>query len=169
MLLPSVPTSSHMPVGKLNEVRATMPLVPRHLYSHQLPLKRWQSLGPPIARPVHLPRAAQTIGAADNSDDRSKITSIFHVFSDPKCNRRLLALAIGQMLCSVATLIHDSYLPVYVQDELGLSNTKVSHLHVVMIRQHSSCMLCAWLAVLAAIPDIVWAMAISSHACKSWC
>jgi hypothetical protein len=27
-----------------------------------------------------------------------------------------------QMLCSVATLIHDSYLPVYVQDELGLSS-----------------------------------------------
>jgi biotin operon repressor len=30
-----------------------------------------------------------------------------------------------QMLCSLATLIHDSYLPVYIQDELGLSNTKV--------------------------------------------
>ncbi|GFH31887.1 uncharacterized protein HaLaN_31012, partial [Haematococcus lacustris] len=29
------------------------------------------------------------------------------------------------MLCSVATLIHDSYLPVYVQDELGLSSTKI--------------------------------------------
>ncbi len=25
----------------------------------------------------------------------------------------------------MATLIHDSYLPVYVQEELGLSNTKV--------------------------------------------
>ncbi len=54
-----------------------------------------------------------------------KILDIFNVFSDPACNRKLLALAIGQMLCSIATLMHDSYLPVYVQDELGLSNTKV--------------------------------------------
>jgi hypothetical protein len=53
------------------------------------------------------------------------MASILHVFSDPRCNSKLLALAIGQMLCSVATLIHDSYLPIYVQDELGLSNTKV--------------------------------------------
>ena len=50
---------------------------------------------------------------------------LFKVYSDPRCNRKLLALAIGQMLCSIATLMHDSYLPVYVQDELGLSNTKV--------------------------------------------
>jgi len=52
--------------------------------------------------------------------------NIFNVFNDPACNQKLLALAIGQMLCSIATLMHDSYLPVYVQDELGLSNTKVS-------------------------------------------
>ena len=29
------------------------------------------------------------------------------------------------MLCSVATLIHDSYLPIYAQDVLGLSNTSI--------------------------------------------
>jgi hypothetical protein len=29
------------------------------------------------------------------------------------------------MLCSVATLIHDTYLPVYLSDVLHLSNTKV--------------------------------------------
>ena len=29
------------------------------------------------------------------------------------------------MLCSIATLIHDSYLPVYAQDVLGLSNTSI--------------------------------------------
>ena len=29
------------------------------------------------------------------------------------------------MLCSVATLIHDTYLPVYLQDQLGMSNSKV--------------------------------------------
>lgn len=70
--------------------------------------------------------------AADQPGDKDKpeansggILDIFRVFSDPGCNKKLLALAIGQMLCSVATLMHDSYLPVYVQDELGLSNTKV--------------------------------------------
>lgn len=30
----------------------------------------------------------------------------------------------AQALCSVATLIHDTYLPIYLQDVLGLSNTK---------------------------------------------
>jgi hypothetical protein len=30
------------------------------------------------------------------------------------------------MLSSIATLIHDTYLPVYLQDVLGLSNTRVS-------------------------------------------
>ena len=54
-----------------------------------------------------------------------KMLDVFKVFTDPACNKKLLALAIGQMLCSVATLMHDSYLPVYVQDELGLSSTKV--------------------------------------------
>ena len=29
------------------------------------------------------------------------------------------------MLCSIATLIHDSYLPIYAQDVLGLSNTSI--------------------------------------------
>lgn len=72
---------------------------------------------------------------ADGGDDReastasparaSGVMSVFHVFTDERCNAKLLALAVGQALCSVATLIHDSYLPVYVQDELGLSNTKI--------------------------------------------
>lgn len=98
---------------------------PQHLCRAKLPHTRWQTLPPSINKQLQQTRAAQAIGASDSSDDRPKLTSIFHVFSDPKCNRKLLALAIGQMLCSVATLIHDSYLPVYVQDELGLSNTKV--------------------------------------------
>ena len=47
-------------------------------------------------------------------------------FSNKEVNNRLLALCIAQALCSVATLIHDTYLPIYLQDVLGLSNTKVS-------------------------------------------
>lgn len=56
------------------------------------------------------------------------MTSLFKPLSDPALNNKLLALAVGQMLCSLATLIHDSYLPVYIQDELGLSNTKIGAL-----------------------------------------
>lgn len=73
------------------------------------------------------PRAAQAAAAGDGADKQEpgSALNVFRVFRDPACNRKLLALAIGQLLCSVATLIHDSYLPVYVQDELGLSNTQI--------------------------------------------
>lgn len=45
---------------------------------------------------------------------------------DPACNAKLQALCVAGSLSSVATLIHDTYLPLYLQDVLGLSNTKVS-------------------------------------------
>ncbi|GAX82287.1 hypothetical protein CEUSTIGMA_g9716.t1 [Chlamydomonas eustigma] len=70
--------------------------------------------------------------SVDNNQEKAanegvlfQLKSLFTVYSDPACNARLLVLIIGQMLCSVATLIHDSYLPVYAQDVLGLSNTSI--------------------------------------------
>lgn len=42
-----------------------------------------------------------------------------------ECNNKLLALCGAGMLSSVATLIHDTYLPLYLQDVLGMSNQKV--------------------------------------------
>lgn len=66
--------------------------------------------------------AAATPG---NGDNAVRKFNIFQPFSDPLANSKMLALAIGQMLCTVATFIHDSYLPVYLQDHLGLSNTKI--------------------------------------------
>ncbi|GLC74863.1 hypothetical protein PLESTF_001565600 [Pleodorina starrii] len=63
--------------------------------------------------------------AAKSSSPLGRFLNIFNVFSDERCNSKLLALAVGQMLCSIATLIHDSYLPIYVHDELGLSTTKI--------------------------------------------
>jgi hypothetical protein len=78
------------------------------------------------------PRAEQTLSRDGGSQPESQpaavgmLRKLFTPFSDPSCNSRLIALAVGQMLCSIATLIHDSYLPVYVQDELKLSNTNVS-------------------------------------------
>lgn len=49
----------------------------------------------------------------------------FKAFNDNSSNNKLYALATGQMLCSVGTLIHDSYLPLYMRDVLGLSNMKI--------------------------------------------
>ena len=49
----------------------------------------------------------------------------FKAFNDKNCNLKLYALATGQMLCSVGTMIHDSYLPLYMKDTLGLSSMKI--------------------------------------------
>ncbi|KAK9807690.1 hypothetical protein WJX72_006202 [[Myrmecia] bisecta] len=46
-------------------------------------------------------------------------------------HRLLRRTAAAAALCSVATLIHDTYLPVYLQDVLGLSNTKIGNLQAV--------------------------------------
>jgi hypothetical protein len=72
---------------------------------------------------VHASAAAAPAPADDGK--QHGVLSVFRVFSDKTCNQKFLALTVGQTLSSVATLIHDSYLPVYVQDVLGLSNTKV--------------------------------------------
>lgn len=85
-------------------------------------------------RKLHI--LAQAAAARAFPDDSSRVqadaqslwkrfTASFQMLSDPESNKKLVALAVGQMLCSVATLMHDTYLPVYVQDELGLSNTKI--------------------------------------------
>lgn len=47
------------------------------------------------------------------------INALLHPFSDKAINAKLLALCLAQALCSVATLIHDTYLPIYLQDVLG--------------------------------------------------
>lgn len=56
---------------------------------------------------------------------KSRLRQMLSPFKEASANRRLLALCCAQALCSVATLIHDTYLPLYLQDVLGLSNTRV--------------------------------------------
>ena len=56
---------------------------------------------------------------------KSRLRQMLSPFKEASANRRLLALCSAQALCSVATLIHDTYLPLYLQDVLGLSNTRV--------------------------------------------
>lgn len=53
----------------------------------------------------------------------ARIKDFFCPFHDTGANTRFMALALGGLLCSVATLIHDSYLPVFMRDELGMSNS----------------------------------------------
>ena len=72
--------------------------------------------------------------AADNSwmlTKKEQLRQMVTPFSDPVSNSRLLALCTAQMLCSVATLIHDTYLPVYLSDVLHLSNSKIGNLQAV--------------------------------------
>ncbi|KAG2487499.1 hypothetical protein HYH03_013918 [Edaphochlamys debaryana] len=88
------------------------------------------STRPAPARPSRDVSAAAAVPADDGKGGAAKAApggfmNVFRVFSDERCNSKLLALAIGQMLCSIATLIHDSYLPIYVHEELGLSTTKI--------------------------------------------
>lgn len=62
---------------------------------------------------------------------KSRLRQMLSPFKEASANRRLLALCCAQALCSVATLIHDTYLPLYLQDVLGLSNTRTGNLYAV--------------------------------------
>ncbi len=55
----------------------------------------------------------------------SALKALLTPFSDSAANAKLLALCGAGALSSVATLIHDTYLPIYLSEVLGLSNTKV--------------------------------------------
>ena len=113
--------SHHIPICKT-----------RHWTGHGSGIRLHASTAPapagddtPAAGDVPAPAPATAAPPASVDDAQSGVLSVFRVFSDKACNQKFLALTIGQTLSSVATLIHDSYLPVYVQDVLGLSNTKV--------------------------------------------
>ena len=62
----------------------------------------------------------------------AKFKALLSPFSEPSTNKKLLALCGAQALSSVATLIHDTYLPLYLSEELKLSNSKASHLGLVL-------------------------------------
>ena len=61
----------------------------------------------------------------------NKLKALVTPFNDPQANKKMLSLATAQMLCSVATLIHDTYLPVYMSDVLGMSNSKIGNLQAI--------------------------------------
>ncbi|KAL6785187.1 hypothetical protein ACKKBG_A02795 [Auxenochlorella protothecoides x Auxenochlorella symbiontica] len=84
------------------------------------------------------PRASSASGAgslgaagAPQPEKKTGFLSMFSPFTDPEANKRLIALCTAQMLCSVATLIHDTYLPVYLSEVLHLSNSKIGNLQAV--------------------------------------
>jgi len=72
------------------------------------------------------PQVFSTAGA-------SKLKALITPFNDPQANKKMLSLATAQMLCSVATLIHDTYLPVYMSDVLGMSNSKIGNLQAIAL------------------------------------
>lgn len=62
---------------------------------------------------------------------KDKVEALVTPFSNPEANKKMLSLATAQMLCSVATLIHDTYLPVYMSDVLHMSNSKIGNLQAI--------------------------------------
>ena len=81
---------------------------------------------------VHFYAAAATASEASKPENqgfvakqRASFKSLVTPFSDPAVNAKLVSLCFASALCSVATLIHDTYLPIYLSEQLGLSNTKV--------------------------------------------
>lgn len=81
---------------------------------------------PPEDPAAEKPAAQPADTEAKAKKSAGRLQQLLQPLSDPVANKRLLALCFAQTLCSVATLIHDTYLPVYLQDVLGMSNQKVS-------------------------------------------
>lgn len=117
----------------------------RHCQHGQTLPAAFRSSVPPAFAPASTPLVskrrhtinvhASSAGAAQPAvpDDAAKAGSpvanfkaLFSPFSEPSTNKKLLALCGAQALSSVATLIHDTYLPLYLSEELKLSNTKAS-------------------------------------------
>ena len=112
----------------------------------------WRSGGKPLLQTSHIPvrvgqqrgrislyatcssTASVTAAASDDVPKQSvgdKVKQLVTPFSDPSANAKMLSLATAQMLCSVATLIHDTYLPVYMSDVLHMSNSKIGNLQAI--------------------------------------
>lgn len=106
----------------------------RHLVQLQ---QRWHKQPSPLRRSAVDKRpsvAASAASAAQQPEEApaeakgivDKFKALLSPFSEPTTNKKLLALCSAQALSSVATLIHDTYLPLYLSEELKLSNTKVT-------------------------------------------
>jgi len=106
-----------------------MSLTPQHLgaSSHNL-----------VSRPMVSVRAhrrhMKVLAGAEAEGKKTlkgKVEALVTPFSNPEANKKMLSLATAQMLCSVATLIHDTYLPVYMSDVLHMSNSKIGNLQAI--------------------------------------
>lgn len=80
---------------------------------------------------VAQPGGSRSVPQVYSTAGVSKLKALITPFNDPKANAKMLSLATAQMLCSVATLIHDTYLPVYMSDVLGMSNSKIGNLQAI--------------------------------------
>ena len=140
------PLASHIRIQKARSCNHNLPSSCLRYCQHgQTPAAAFRSSVPPAFAPACTPLVskcrhtihvhASSAGAAQpaSPDDAPKAESpvakfkaLFSPFSEPSTNKKLLALCGAQALSSVATLIHDTYLPLYLSEELKLSNTKAS-------------------------------------------
>lgn len=125
------PTRSHRPQRhRQSQILASVP-------GCQRPPAFTSRCTPLVSRPRRSIKVVASSAAAaqpSSSDETPKADSgpvakfkaLLSPFSEPSTNKKLLALCGAQALSSVATLIHDTYLPLYLSEELKLSNTKAS-------------------------------------------
>eukprot|EP01025_Chloroclados_australasicus_P053393 TRINITY_DN6276_c1_g1_i2.p1 TRINITY_DN6276_c1_g1~~TRINITY_DN6276_c1_g1_i2.p1 ORF type:complete len:553 (-),score=35.37 TRINITY_DN6276_c1_g1_i2:618-2234(-) len=82
---------------------------------------------------LEIPKVVYKVSKPEKQQNElfQKVANVFQPLSDPEANRKVVALAVGGMLCSVATLVHDCYLPIYMKDVLHLNNTKIGQVQAL--------------------------------------
>lgn len=109
--------------------RPTRPVQTCHLYTMVAPAPMAGTLNH-MSRCQHR-RVKMMAASTPQQGIKDKMQALVTPFSNPEANKKMLALATAQMLCSVATLIHDTYLPVYMSDVLQMSNSKIGNLQAI--------------------------------------
>lgn len=104
-----------------------------HGFTHMKPVKKVRVTIPRDngSSLVCMAGSGPVVHSASATSTREKLRALVTPFSNPEANKKMLALATAQMLCSVATLIHDTYLPVYMSDVLHMSNSKIGNLQAI--------------------------------------
>ena len=111
--------------------------------------------------------------AKGTSPQAGGLKALLNPLSDPACNARLVALCSAQALCSVATLIHDTYVSSTMQ-ACG-PQLKQCSLAAATTQQSCTCCVCrttqadtvAWIAAASLPPGCVGAQQHQGVPCRS--
>ncbi|PSC70904.1 MFS transporter [Micractinium conductrix] len=124
----------------------------------------------------HLRRGSGCTGGCSTSGYDVPVDVVFeigkvppsHNLSDPALNTKLLMLCTAQLLSSVATLLHDTYLPLFMSEVLHMSNTRMGNLHgLLQFLARASGVVSGRLAdVLSPARMVILGMGLTALVCK---